>query len=338
MKKTLIAAALAALGCSAVQAQSQVNLRGLYDVYFGQVKTAGNTANVVNSGGMSTSYWGIGGSEDLGNGLKINMALDGFFRGDNGQGGRFNGDAFFARDAYVGASGAFGDARIGRNTSPYFLSTIIFNPFGDSFTFSPMVVHTFLSGFQVRGDTGLKNSLRYTTPSFSGLTGDFAWSAGEENALAPKGLNRAYDLSARYFGGPLAATIVYRDINLDSATTSSSQKSLQLGGSYDLKVAKLFVQWQNSKLQTSGAADIKADTYQLGASVPLGKGSFLVSYAHTKVDHFTASTGEKRDSWAIGYDYPMSKRTDVYAAYLDDKVKNPESKNGALGVGIRHRF
>jgi predicted porin len=330
-----VAAALPALA----SAQS-TSLYGLADIYFGQQKAAGKTATVVNSGGMSTSYWGIGGNEDLGGGLKVVYALEGFYQQDTGANGRFPGDSFFARNAYVGFDGGFGQALFGRNTTPYFLSTIIFNPFGDSFTFSPMVLHTFLgsASTQVNGDTGFKNSIRYTTKMVNGLKGDFVYSAGNENNTAPKGTNRAYDLSVFYFNGPIGATAVYRNINLDTAAISSSQKSWQLGGSYDLKVAKLFAQYQNTTLDATGAADFKGKTFQIGASIPAGPGSVLASLASSKYTGNTAATGDKRNTWALGYDYPLSKRTDLYAVYTDDQLKNPDVKNSVIGFGIRHRF
>jgi predicted porin len=183
-----IAACVAAALPAFASAQSTIRLYGLTDIFLGQNKVAGDSATVINSGGMSTSFWGVGGEEDLGGGLKAVFALEAFFRGDNGAAGRFNGDPFFARSAYVGVNGGLGQATLGRNTNPYFLSTIIFNPFGDSFVFSPMVLHTFLGSqlTQVRGDTGFSNSIRYTTPNFGGFKGDFAYSLGAENSTAPK--------------------------------------------------------------------------------------------------------------------------------------------------------
>ena len=103
MKKTLIAATLAAASIGAAHAQSNVRLYGLTDMWVGQVKNSAlGTQMVANSGGMTTSYWGMGGTEDLGGGLKAVFALEGFIRTDEGNSGRFNGDPMFARSAYIG--------------------------------------------------------------------------------------------------------------------------------------------------------------------------------------------------------------------------------------------
>jgi predicted porin len=46
---------------------------------------------------------------------------------------------------------------------------------------------------------------------------------------------------------------------------------------------------------------------------------------------------QTRRSWALGYDYPLSKRTDVYAAYLYDKLSGL-STGQTVGAGIRAKF
>ena len=75
MKKNLIALSLslggALLCATGAQAQSSVQLMGLTDVFVGSMKNAGDagSSKVVNSGGMTTSWFGFKGTEDLGGGL-----------------------------------------------------------------------------------------------------------------------------------------------------------------------------------------------------------------------------------------------------------------------------
>jgi predicted porin len=68
--------------------------------------------------------------------------------------------------------------------------------------------------------------------------------------------------------------------------------------------------------------------------VPLGAGKALASYAYTKM---VGSIDATRNSWSVGYDYSLSKRTDVYAAYLNDRVTALSSGN-TFGVGVRTYF
>ena len=90
-----VALALLASVPSLASAQSVIKLYGLIDAWGGQEKTIPGSKTVIESGGMATSFWGIGGEEDLGGGLKAVFAIESFLRGDTGASGRFNGDPFF---------------------------------------------------------------------------------------------------------------------------------------------------------------------------------------------------------------------------------------------------
>ena len=85
---------------------------------------------------------------------------------------------------------------------------------------------------------------------------------------------------------------------------------------------------------TINTGDAKSNGGQLGVSIPVGPGSILASYAYTKT---SGAVDVKRNTWAVGYDYALSKRTDVYAAYFRDKVSDLSSAD-TFGVGIRAKF
>ncbi|MFP5406220.1 MAG: porin [Gammaproteobacteria bacterium] len=337
-------------------AQTNLNLYGVLDAFVGSVKTTqpgggGGTATVVDSGGLQTSYWGIHGSEDLGGGLKAIFTLEAFLRNDTGAAGRFDGDAFFARDANAGFEGGFGRVTLGRNTTPYFISTLSFNPLADSFVVGPMIAHTFGGasfggasfGGAIEGDTAMSNSIRFTSKTVSGLSADFLWSAGNERDAPPdRHRNRAFDGALFYGSGPFAASFAWRNINLSGSIAPEDgrkQRFLLLGASYDWKLVKLFGQYQDGKESFAVAPDIDRRTWQIGASVPVSAGNVLAAWAHTKTDDVSPTTSDKRSTWALGYDYNLSKRTDVYAMYYHDKFDDPEGpKRQVLGLGVRHRF
>src|SRR5260370_42233165 len=100
----------------------------------------GKSAWEEKSGGMSTSYLGVMGAEVLGGDVKAVFVLEGFFEPQSGQIGRFPGDVFFSRNAYVGIESPYGTLTESRQATNLFISTILFNPLVDSFTFSPIVV------------------------------------------------------------------------------------------------------------------------------------------------------------------------------------------------------
>ena len=342
MKKQLaVLTALAALGVGA-QAQSNVELVGTIDTYIGSIRMAGDAGKVneVGSGGMTTPWFGFKGSEDLGGGLKANFALTSFFQSNNGQDGRFTGDPFFSRDANVGLSGGFGSVSMGRGLAPNFLPTVIFNPFGDSFTFSPLVLHADVPLFNasnwqstVPSDTGWANELIYSTPNVGGLSGNLHYQlSGMASGSGQSGKSNA-GFNALYFAGPLALTAYYeRDqINDPIATVFSpadTRKDWMVGGSYDFAVVKAYLTYG----QSTSLLMPKASTTSVGASVPAGGGKVMADYAQTAI-----SGGKTRRTTSVGYDYNLSKRTDLYAIVMNDRITTYTSGT-SVGLGVRHNF
>ena len=294
--------------------------------------------SVVNSGGMTTSWFGFKGSEDLGGGLKANFLLTGFMRADTGTPGRFNGDPFFSRDALVSLSGDFGAVTLGRTVAPNFVPTIMMNPFGDSFTFSPLVLHQNIALFNSTGwagtnpsDTGWSNQVIYSSPKVGGFNANLHYQFGEQQGQSSK---NNVGLNVNYANGPLALTAFYEDVNMTNPTPSvlaDSKKNWMLGANYDAGFAKLFATYGQTSAKKS---DYKGKTASLGATIPLAANSrILAGWAHTKLDN----SDMKRNTVSVGYNYDLSKRTDAYAIAMYDKVKT-YSSGTSFGVGIRHRF
>ncbi|WP_076593313.1 porin [Herminiimonas arsenitoxidans] len=367
-------------------AQSNVQVGGMVDVYAGSIKRSGDAAStsVVNSSGMQTSWWGFKGTEELGGGLQAQFALTGFFRPDVGGMGRNNTDTMFARDANVGLSGSFGRVSLGRDLAPNFVPTLTFNPFGSSFAFSPLGLHTQTSSSRYRGqawsatvsgDTAWSNEIMYVTPQLGGFTTSLFLQLGEQAGKSGKnnyGVNTMYAKGPLSFGGYFQSVKVSNPV--DSVTTGDSRvftftpynqvtgatytlaasknDTWFVGGAYDLQFMKLFGTLNYSTTKLIGAVDdskydLKSNTVQLGVSVPVGKGSVLASWARTNVKaegDFTAVLGSSdvrssivRNTASLGYDYFLSKRTDVYTVASYDKLTD-QASGISFGVGIRQRF
>jgi predicted porin len=345
MKKThLLVTCMAAVAMGA-QAQSNVQLTGLADVYVGSMRMAGDATSktAVNSGGMTTSWWGMTGSEDLGGGLNASFVLTSFFQMDTGATGRF-GEQQFSRDANVSLSSGMGTLTLGRSKAPNFLPTVMFNPMGDSYTFSPLVLHasvpvgTFGSyrwTGSVPADTGWSNQITYSSPTFSGLKGNLHYQFGEQGTGANEGAHNV-GLNLFYSAGPLGLTAYWErdEINNpfppNAVLASGTQTAWMLGGTYDASVVKMFATAGKS---SNSAGTIDKQTTSLGVSAPLGGGKLLAAVAHTKND--VANTS--RTTTTVGYDYTLSKRTDLYAMLMNDKITTFESGN-SFGMGVRHRF
>jgi len=309
---------------SAAHAQSNVTLYGLIDMSVGRTQAPGGAATKgVESGKMTTSYWGVRGSEDLGGGMAAQFVLDSFMRSDTGAAGRFNADTLWARNAYVGVSGQFGQVMLGRNTTSLFVQTLLFNALGDSFGYSPSIRHYFTSG-TVSGDTGWSDSVRYLSPKFSNM------SFSLHTALAEANGGRNMGASVNYGAGPLALAGAWQSVKKGAAVDDTA--TWQIAGSYDLGSAKLFGQYGKVKNDTAPNVNDYSIT-GLGAAVNAGpQAKVLVQYSQVSPDK-----GARQRTFTVGYDYFLSKRTDLYGMYMNDR-KAGSSTGSNYGVGIRHRF
>ena len=324
--RSLVLAALLSFGVSAVQAQA-VSLYGLIDLSVGQIQApGGKSQQAVTSGQMSTSFFGVKGAEDLGGGMSAVYAIESFMRNDTGSSGRFDTDTFWARNAYVGLSSGAGTVTLGRNTTSLFVNTLIFNPFGDSFGFSPSIRHVFTSGgnVQVSGDTGWSDSVKYASPNFSGLsfTGHVALAEGSDG--------RNTGLSALYFSGPFGAGFAWQKADKGSGPFDRNTNTWQLGGSYGFAPFKLYGQYTHVE---NSSVNNTSKIIGLGGDMVVGPlGKVLLHYSRLSPD-----VGPNRTTISVGYDYQMSKRTDLYAVYMNDKLSGLATGTN-YGVGVRHRF
>lgn len=324
-----------------VQAQSSVQLSGLADLYVGSIRMAGdaNSKSTLGSNGMSTSWFGVRGTEDLGGGLKAGFAMTSFLRPSIGQSSRFPNDTFWSREANISLSDSWGTVLLGRATAPNFLPTVLFNPFGDSFTFSPLVLHGNVPLFNGTGwtgttpaDTGWSSQLAYTTPNFGGLKATLQYQF--RDGAVDSGKNWGGNLI--YMNGPLGLTAFYERAQLSNPVAArfadgSTRTNWMLGGSYDFQFAKLFLTYGQARNDVS---DAKLKTAQAGISVPMGlTGKVLASYAQTHNNLLDA----KRQTLTVGYDYFLSKRTDLYTNVMHDRITDYRSGT-SIGLGLRHRF
>ncbi len=343
MKKRSAAAlaAVVTLLASGAHAQSSVQLMGTVDAFAGSMHLAGDPGHrtVVDSGGMTTSWYGFKGSEDLGGGLRASFALTSFFQTDSGVPGRFAGDPYFSRDANVSLGrDDLGKITLGRGLAPNFLPTIIFNPFGDSFVFSPLVLHNNVPLFNGTGwnattpsDTGWSNEVIYSSPVFGGFSTNLHYQFGEQTN---NGGVHNVGVNALYFHGPFAATAFYEHDEVANPVPAvfpggDTKKDWMLGASYDFTAVKLYGTYGRA---TTEVTPSRTNTWSLGAEAPVGAVKVLDGFAHSDTN-----TGATRRTGTVGYDYFLSKTTDVYAMLMHDSITGFSSGN-SFGAGIRKSF
>lgn len=331
------------LACIASPAWSQasIQLYGLADTGIGSFQASGADRDTrMESGLMTTSYWGIKGEEDLGGGLAATFAFESFVRLDVGDSGRFPNDPFLSRNANVGLRGGFGSVRFGRATTPLFVATLLYNPFGDSFGFSPSIRSFFGATGKVLGDTGWSNSISYSSPRISGFGLNVQVAFGEGDVSGD-----SFGASIGYSSGPLGLSLAAQQVKAVLAT--GDETTWQVGASYKIGEAKAFAQYgqvdegATSTVTGTPPAPVASRTastedkiFQIGASVPVAGGFLLASFATADT---SGAIDSSRDFISVGYNYFLSKRTDVYAVAMSDKQELLDRGN-SFGLGIRHRF
>lgn len=332
------AACVAALACCPVVTQAQTAvLYGLIDASGSRVRplASGDSRWQLDNGNMTRSFIGFRGGDDLGGGLRAVFKLESYVRVDNGSAGRFDGDAFFAREASVGLSGAFGSTVLGRNASPLWLSTINFNPFGESIGFSPSVRQYF--GGAVLGDTRWNNSLSYNNnASDAPLRVHIAANADETTTGSSAGGRHNVGASVAYITGPFAATVAVERVRNSALPVPAGferQVVIQAGVTYDFSFVRLY--GQLGRIKTEATSDVRTVLYQLGAAVPFGTSLVLIAYGRSHTT--TPLSGITNRTASIAYDYFLSKNTDVYIAAMYEKQSFVASGNSLAG-GVRLRF
>lgn len=334
-KPLAVALLLAAAG--AASAQSSVQMYGVLDMWAGRSETSagGPASSVVNSGGLQTSYWGFGGTEDLGAGLKAIFAVEGYLLLDTGTGGRSSTDALFARNAYVGLQGAAGQLKIGRVLNPLFVATAQSNPFGGSIRLAPLLAQVWSvpMGRTVYGDTSWDNALAYSTPAVGGFKLTTIVSLGETR-FGTRTNN--FGATATYEQGPWMATLTAQRVRVGPGLATigeSEQRTYFAGTSYNFGVAKLFASWNTANNMVERG---KGKTAQAGVSLPAGPGNVLLSWAQTR-NTGAPLADTRRDTGALGYSYLLSKRTELYAVFQHDKLSNASAgKTYALGMRLKY--
>jgi predicted porin len=335
MSRSLVAATLfaAATICSA-EARAENLLYGLVDVAASRSRPPGGEyQDLLDDGDMSRSYLGFRGSEDLGGGLRAVFKLETYLRLSDGEAGSYSGGAFWGRDSNVGFSGQFGTTVLGRTVTPFYLATVNFNPFGDSFAFSPSV-RQYYRGALV-DDRSWNDSISYINNASEPLRVNVAANAAQ-NPSDPADGGRNFGGSVAYVTGPFAMTLaVERVKNTPFAVPLgfTRQISIQAGASYDFKFMRLY--GQLGRVKTEAESDARTVLYQIGTAVPIDQALILVSYGSSQLNTPNSQITDRIIS--IGYDYFLSKRTDLYIAASHEQVFMLSSGNTLAG-GIRFRF
>ncbi|MDD2729771.1 porin [Malikia sp.] len=330
MKKSLIAmAVLAAAG--AASAQSSVQLYGIADVWVGAQKIgAAKAQTVVESGGVDASRFGLKGSEDLGGGLKAIFTLEQGFNLDTGA--QATAGQAFSREASVGVAGNFGTVKLGKVWTAYDDVQNASNPVFDS-ALTPSAGAFATTAAATGYLANPANGIKYTSPSFAGVTGIVSYALDENTA----GNAEVSALAVQYANGPLAAAVAYQ--NQQAVGFVNSIEFTNLNASYNLGVVTL----KGSYAQRDNNNGIKDKEYQLGVDYPLAS-NLILSAGYASSENKDKGVKQSDNSGlGLAAAYLLSKRTTAYAGVRSTKLDHVNAAiadvtTNVYAVGVKHAF
>ena len=267
----------------------------------------------LKSGIQAGSRWGLKGTEDLGNGLKVGFILESGFNADDGTQGVSG--TMFNREASLNVMGPFGQLSVGKigaitqGTSSWGKVGAV-SAFGTSYGAANVANATNVFAATVGV---MDNTIAYQTPKFAGFTVYAQYSMGSSKAASQdaegkwtqtmveneSSTDRYYALGATYANGPVNLYFAVDSVNyasyFDKSGTGTAVENVTkdvddsltvaFGGSYDFSVVKVFAgaQYFDEVLvsKVSGLSNVGLDSLgkmkgyalQASASAPLTGGT-----------------------------------------------------------------
>ncbi len=356
----------------------------------GVIKSLSQTK--INPEGLNGNRWGLKGAEDLGGGLSAIFNLESGFTIDDGASAQ--GGLLFGRRASVGLTGGFGKVELGRSSSAYNDVAYDHAMMGGASKFDPSNANNSLSAAAITGagnavrafvatpnaanaallataaqplmartnawfgfQERVNNSIKYTTPTFSGVTASVMYGLGEDKS-ATTDASKTVSASIKYVNGPLLVSAGYQS---EGASTTAAVAAAPaavptldntlISIAYDFGVAKVGLgvsraQYKNVfALATPASPDMAAQNeYDLSVSVPIGAVTLSADYAVSNGDDLGKSSG-----FGVQALYALSKRTTLYVgavststydnlATVANALGGDIQRNTTYAAGVRHTF
>jgi predicted porin len=353
--------ALATASTSApASAQSSLLLYGLIDAGIGYVNhvaptpTAVGASNVQMASGIgSGTRWGFRGSENLGSGNSAIFVLENGFNVFNGA--SLQGSREFGRQAFVGlVSDDAGGVTLGRQYDSVvdFVSPLTSaKQWATQYGAHVGDIDNLYNSFRI------DNALKYTSPSYRGLTLGALYGFSGQGGEAPGtgfANNRAWSAGASYANGALTGGAAYLHLtNPSSGNTGGSntagavvgdytsatdifytqavreQDVLAAGAGYKLGQAVFNVVYSRAQLNYVNNSSLTMFTYEANGRYTLTPAlmfGLALIYSDGNVggaSHLANLSTGPHPRWEqlnLGFDYALSKRSETYLAAIYQKA------------------
>ncbi len=362
MKKSLIALAVLGGFAGMASAQSTVTLYGSIDT---GVEKVGGSATRVSSGVSKSNRLGFKGAEDLGGGLKASFVIETGFQSDVAGFESHSGLAGLGNRATWLSLGSktLGTLSLGRGyTGNFFIQTAA-DPTGHKYGQSVDGTGTLMA---TNVNSRYDNTIRYESPNWYGFTADIGVGLqGDAQSdvrrpgvdAAPGSLTRnlanegkaGYSAGFAYNNGPIYAGLGTtrtpgRSATGIAANSNAADSNVTIfAASYDLGIVKLGGSFEHDNRYRN-----RANSWMFAASAPLGSGKLMAFYGEDRNGGGTVNDSLKIAQ--VAYQYSLSKRTYVYAAFANESVNGRNAAGNQVGnsyntvdgtstqLGISHSF
>jgi len=337
------------------------------DVNVSNASSGYGRKTTVGSGGMTQSSFGVKLDKPIGEALpaagplhmvgEIEMGID-LSTGVAGNGANApgvnanvpssgailgNGSQLFARQAYAGVSSDYGQILLGRQYAGTYIAEVAGTAFGVGFYGNNMLFLPPIGGSPSR----FSNAIVLRTPTFSGLSLQFDWTAGSENNVNGAILSGAstvkdnsgqgWDLTAFYHNGPVSANLATWNIKNTSYATGetglATKKGWVLAGNYDFGFAKLFGTYMMGTIKGGNYQNVtqtlsKANGWAVSTSIPIDRHTFIASYSGL---NDKSLQNHDANLFGIGYTYRLYDKTWFYLNWA--RLKNKGNSTYSLMNG-----
>jgi predicted porin len=333
MQKKLIALAVAGLVSGGAFAQSTVTISGGIYMGYDSNKTTGTGTTgygTVNRVTDHSSNLNFNGSEDLGGGMKAIFQIDSRFGLDQA------GGTWAGGNSHVGLSGNWGRLVAGKQDLHY-------NELAGGLgamrvrSLQSLLGHGIMSevnGVGITPRTRSNNVVMYNSPNMSGFSAQLAGStapfAAEGLQTADGSKGAAWNATLKYANGPINAGYSYWQNNQEggngAAGTTSDQRSNRAWVRYAMPMGlSLGLGYDSSKYDNDATANtnwVKRNAWQATGQYTMGANAFYLQYADAgnTSGAGAADSNSGAKAWLLGYDYALSKRTNVGVSCTE--VKN----------------
>jgi predicted porin len=342
MKKLLITVAVLGAFAGVASAQTSVTVYGVVDLNLSRDIRGGTNGAVtkLDSEPLNGSRLGFKGMEDLGGGLAAMFQIENGFSADTGA---IQGSGLFGRQAWVGLRSGSSTVKLGRQLTPMYANSAVFDPFDDRLAGDSSRLFNYSVG--TTGNISTSNVVSYGYDA-NGIRAQLQYGLGEVAGNSTAG--RTIAGFGGYKNGPIDVVLTYTGNN--DAITGVNGKTTLIGGNYDFNIVKVFAAYAwNKDVALTGLANtvtLGADTRDalIGLTAPVGAlGTIRASYIRLTNK---AQSNANATQIALGYTHDLSKRTQLYTSLSrtgnDSGVSYNAGANGAtdklFNLGVRHSF